>query len=143
MGIETPADFGGAESSFTAAIIAIEELAKVDPSVSVMCDVHNTLVNTIFRKYGTKEQQEQWLPLLAESKVRLRRLGRALLRPPDVSGRRAWSCGGVLTFTRAARVVLLVGACCRFGCVLAANTREEGGRPLHYQRLKDVDNELV
>ncbi|KAL1700397.1 acyl-CoA dehydrogenase/oxidase [Schizophyllum commune] len=69
MGIETPADFGGAESSFTAAIIAIEELAKVDPSVSVMCDVHNTLVNTIFRKYGTKEQQEQWLPLLAESKL--------------------------------------------------------------------------
>ena len=29
MGIETSADHGGAESSFTAAIIAIEELAKV------------------------------------------------------------------------------------------------------------------
>ena len=69
MGIETPADFGGAESSFTAAIIAIEELAKVDPSVSVMCDVHNTLVNTIFRKYGTKEQQDEFLPQLAGSKV--------------------------------------------------------------------------
>lgn len=71
MGIETSADHGGAESSFTSAIIAIEELAKIDPSVSVMCDVHNTLVNTIFRKYGTKEQQDKWLPLLAESKVRL------------------------------------------------------------------------
>lgn len=70
MGIETPADYGGAESSFTAAIIAIEELAKVDPSVSVLCDVHNTLVNTIFRTHGTKEQQEKFLPLLAESKVR-------------------------------------------------------------------------
>ena len=70
MGIETPADFGGAESSFTAAIIAIEELAKVDPSVSVLCDVHNTLVNTVVRKYGTKEQQEKWLPKLAESSVR-------------------------------------------------------------------------
>ena len=69
MGIETPADLGGSESSFTAAIIAIEELAKVDPSVSVMCDVHNTLVNTVIRKYGTKEQQEKFLPLLAESKV--------------------------------------------------------------------------
>ncbi|TRM68657.1 acyl-CoA dehydrogenase/oxidase [Schizophyllum amplum] len=69
MGIETPADFGGAESSFTSAIIAIEELAKVDPSVSVMCDVHNTLVNTIFRKYGTKEQQEKWLPMLSENKL--------------------------------------------------------------------------
>jgi short-chain 2-methylacyl-CoA dehydrogenase len=69
MGIETSAELGGAESSFTSAIIAIEELAKVDPSVSVLCDVHNTLVNTIFRTYGTKEQQEKWLPLLAESQV--------------------------------------------------------------------------
>jgi len=69
MGIETSAELGGAESSFTSAIIAIEELAKVDPSVSVLCDVHNTLVNTIFRKYGTKEQQEEWLPQLSESKL--------------------------------------------------------------------------
>jgi hypothetical protein len=69
MGIETSAEHGGAESSFTSAIIAIEELAKVDPSVSVMCDVHNTLVNTIFRKYGTKEQQDKWLPLLSEKSV--------------------------------------------------------------------------
>ena len=70
MGIETSTDHGGAESSFTSAIIAIEELAKVDPSVSVMCDVHNTLVNTVIRKYGTQDQQEKWLPQLAESKVR-------------------------------------------------------------------------
>ncbi|KAI0272782.1 putative acyl-CoA dehydrogenase short-branched chain precursor [Gloeopeniophorella convolvens] len=69
MGIETSADHGGAESSFTSAIIAIEELAKVDPSVSVMCDVHNTLVNTVLRKYGTQEQQDKWLPQLAESKL--------------------------------------------------------------------------
>ncbi|KAJ7033450.1 acyl-CoA dehydrogenase/oxidase [Mycena alexandri] len=69
MGIETSGDHGGAESSFTSAIIVIEELAKVDPSVSVLCDVHNTLVNTIFRKYGSKEQQDKWLPQLAESKL--------------------------------------------------------------------------
>ncbi|TBU27709.1 acyl-CoA oxidase [Dichomitus squalens] len=67
MGIETSAEHGGAESSFTSAIIAIEELARVDPSVSVMCDVHNTLVNTVVRKYGTKEQQDKWLPKLSES----------------------------------------------------------------------------
>lgn len=70
MGIETGTEHGGAESSFTSAIIAIEELAKVDPSVSVLCDVHNTLVNTVIRKYGTPEQQERWLPQLAESKAR-------------------------------------------------------------------------
>ena len=70
MGIETSSAHGGSEASFTSAIIAIEELAKIDPSVSVMCDVHNTLVNTIFRKYGSKEQQDKWLPMLAENKVR-------------------------------------------------------------------------
>jgi alkylation response protein AidB-like acyl-CoA dehydrogenase len=70
MGIETSAEHGGSESSFTSAIIVVEELAKVDPSVSVMCDVHNTLVNTIVRKHGTKEQQDKFMPLLSESKVR-------------------------------------------------------------------------
>ncbi|KJA21670.1 hypothetical protein HYPSUDRAFT_41805 [Hypholoma sublateritium FD-334 SS-4] len=69
MGIETSPDQGGSGSSFTSAIIAIEELAKVDPSVSVLCDVHNTLVNTVLRKYGTVDQQQKWLPLLSESKL--------------------------------------------------------------------------
>ena len=69
MGIETSAEHGGSESSFTSAIIVIEELAKVDPSVSVMCDVHNTLVNTILRKYGTKEHKDKWLPQLSGSKA--------------------------------------------------------------------------
>ena len=69
MGIESPGEYGGADASFTSAIIVIEELAKIDPSVSVLCDVHNTLVNTIFRKYGTKEQQEKWLPQLATEKL--------------------------------------------------------------------------
>ncbi|KAG1798787.1 mitochondrial acyl-CoA dehydrogenase [Suillus variegatus] len=69
MGIETSVEHGGAKASFVSAIIAIEELAKIDPSVSVMCDVHNTLVNTILCTYGTKEQQDKWLPLLSESKL--------------------------------------------------------------------------
>lgn len=69
MGIETSADHGGAGASFTSAIVAIEELAKIDPSVSVLCDVHNTLVNTIFRKYGTDAQKDKWLPMLAENKA--------------------------------------------------------------------------
>ncbi|KAL0577561.1 hypothetical protein V5O48_004424 [Marasmius crinis-equi] len=69
MGIETSSAHGGSESSFTAAIIAIEELAKIDPSVSVMCDVHNTLVNTVIRKYGTQAQQDKWLPPLATEKA--------------------------------------------------------------------------
>ncbi|WVF69017.1 hypothetical protein IAT40_003791 [Kwoniella sp. CBS 6097] len=69
MGIETSADMGGSECSFTSAIIAVEELARVDPSVAVLCDVHNTLVNTVLRLYGSKEIQDKWLPDLATKKV--------------------------------------------------------------------------
>ncbi len=76
MGIETSVEHEGSGCSFTSAIITIEELAKVDPSVSVMCDVHNTLVNTVIRKYGTQEQQDKWLPQLSTSKVRRQILAR-------------------------------------------------------------------
>lgn len=65
MGIEIPEEYGGSGMNFTAAIVGIEELARVDPSVSVMVDVHNTLVCTAILKYGTKESQRKWLPKLA------------------------------------------------------------------------------
>jgi short/branched chain acyl-CoA dehydrogenase len=69
MGIEIPEEYGGSGMNFTAAIVAIEELAKVDPSVSVLCDVHNTLVNTAFLKWGTEAQKKQYLPRLASDTV--------------------------------------------------------------------------
>ncbi|CDZ98647.1 acyl-oxidase [Phaffia rhodozyma] len=69
MGIETSPDHGGSGCSFVSAIIAIEELAKVDPSVSVLLDVHTTLCNTIFRTYASKENQDKYLPQLSESKL--------------------------------------------------------------------------
>ncbi|GAA6004939.1 hypothetical protein JCM10207_008457 [Rhodosporidiobolus poonsookiae] len=69
MGIETSPDHGGAGASFTSAILVIEELAKVDPSVSVCCDVHNTLVNTVFRKYASQALQDKYLPQLSEGKL--------------------------------------------------------------------------
>lgn len=69
MGIEIPEEYGGAGMNFTAAIVAIEELARVDPSVSVMVDVHNTLVNTIIMRYGDAQAQRTWLPKLATGTV--------------------------------------------------------------------------
>ncbi|KUL90337.1 hypothetical protein ZTR_02162 [Talaromyces verruculosus] len=69
MGIEIPEEYGGSGMNFTSAIIAIEELARVDPSVSVMVDVHNTLVNTAVMKYGSAETQRTWLPQLASGTV--------------------------------------------------------------------------
>ncbi|POY74128.1 hypothetical protein BMF94_2940 [Rhodotorula taiwanensis] len=69
MGIETSPDHGGAGASFTSAILVIEELAKVDPAVSVCCDVHNTLVNTVFRKYASQHLQDKYLPQLSSEKL--------------------------------------------------------------------------
>ena len=43
MSIDVPEDLGGQGGTFFQAILAIEELAKVDPSASVIVDVHNTL----------------------------------------------------------------------------------------------------
>lgn len=69
MGIEIPEKYGGAGMNFTSAIVGIEELARVDPSVSVMCDVHNTLVNTAILKWGSEESKKKWLPRLATETV--------------------------------------------------------------------------
>ncbi|KAI9291290.1 acyl-CoA dehydrogenase NM domain-like protein, partial [Neoconidiobolus thromboides FSU 785] len=69
MGIEVESEYGGSGSSFMSAILTIEELAKVDPSVSVVCDVQNTLVDTLFRKYGNKQLNEKYLPKLATNTV--------------------------------------------------------------------------
>ena len=69
MGIEIPEEYGGAGMNFTAGIVGIEELARVDPSVSVLVDVHNTLVNTAIMKYGTNESKRKWLPQLATGTV--------------------------------------------------------------------------
>ncbi|KPM45422.1 Short/branched chain specific acyl-CoA dehydrogenase, mitochondrial [Neonectria ditissima] len=69
MGVEIPEEYGGAGMNFTAAVIAIEELARADPSVSVLVDVHNTLCNTAVIKYGSKPLRDKWLPRLATGTV--------------------------------------------------------------------------
>jgi alkylation response protein AidB-like acyl-CoA dehydrogenase len=69
MGIEIPEEYGGAGMNFTSAIIGIEELARADPSVSVLVDVHNTLCNTAIIKYGSEALKQKWLPKLATNTV--------------------------------------------------------------------------
>lgn len=69
MGIEIPAACGGADANFLMAILAIEELARVDPSVAVCVDVQNTLVNNALVRWLTPAQQERFLPRLARNVV--------------------------------------------------------------------------
>jgi alkylation response protein AidB-like acyl-CoA dehydrogenase len=69
MSVETPEELGGAGSSFFNAIVAIEELARIDASISVFVDVHNTLVTNAFLRWGSDDQKKKYLPQMAESKV--------------------------------------------------------------------------
>src|ERR1044071_1986934 len=69
MGVETPEEFGGTGASFFMAIIGVEELSRVDPSVGVLMDVQNTLVNNALIRWGTPEQKKKYLPGLASDTV--------------------------------------------------------------------------
>ncbi len=69
MAIESPEEYGGAGSTIFNAILAIEELARVDASVSVFVDVHNTLVTNAFMRWANDEQKKKYLPQLANGKV--------------------------------------------------------------------------
>src|SRR5215216_1994096 len=69
MGIETPEEYGGAGASFFMAIIGVEELSRVDPSVGVLMDVQNTLVNNALVRWGSPEQKKKYLPRLATDTV--------------------------------------------------------------------------
>src|SRR5256714_15567337 len=69
MGVETPEEYGGAGASLFAAIIGVEELSRVDPSVGVLMDVQNTLVNNAVIRWGNAEQKRKYLPRLAADTV--------------------------------------------------------------------------
>lgn len=65
MGVESPEKYGGAGSTFTMACLAVEELARVDGSISVLMDVQNTLVTNAFLKWGSEALKEKYLPKMA------------------------------------------------------------------------------
>lgn len=69
MAIESPEEYGGAGSTIFNAILAIEELARVDASVSVFVDVHNTLVTNAFMRWGSDELKKKYLTQMATGRV--------------------------------------------------------------------------
>src|ERR1041384_3198713 len=69
MGVETPEEYGGAGAGFFTAIIGVEELSRVDPSVGVLMDVQNTLVNNALIRWGSPEQKKKYLPRLASDTI--------------------------------------------------------------------------
>jgi short/branched chain acyl-CoA dehydrogenase len=69
MGIEVPESLGGAGGRFFHAVLAVEALSSVDPSVGVLVDVQNTLVVNALVRWGTEELKGRLLPQLASRSV--------------------------------------------------------------------------
>jgi alkylation response protein AidB-like acyl-CoA dehydrogenase len=69
MAIEIPEAYGGAGASFFHAVIAVEELSRVDPSVGVLVDVQNTLVANALLRWGNDDIKRRYLTRLAADTV--------------------------------------------------------------------------
>src|SRR6202046_58371 len=69
MGIEIPEQYGGGGAKFFDAILAVEELSRVDASAGVIVDVQNTLVNNALLRWGSAEQKRRYLPKMAADTV--------------------------------------------------------------------------
>jgi alkylation response protein AidB-like acyl-CoA dehydrogenase len=69
MGIEVPEQYGGGAGTFFEAILAVEELSRVDASAGVVVDVQNTLVNNALLRWGSDEQKKRYLPKMTSSIV--------------------------------------------------------------------------
>jgi len=57
--------------SFFSTMLLIEEIAKVDMSVSVLVDVQNTLVTPVIEQHGTEAQKQRYLTPLCMDTVGL------------------------------------------------------------------------
>ncbi len=69
MGIHVPESYGGSGGTFFMAILAVEELSKVDAAASIVVDVQNTLVNNTISRCGTEELKQAYLPRLCRESV--------------------------------------------------------------------------
>ncbi len=69
LGIPWPEEVGGAGFDTIAFMIAIEELARVDASHSITISAHTTLGTSPILSFGTPEQVQRFVPLLASGKI--------------------------------------------------------------------------
>ena len=69
MNIEVPEKYDGAGASFFHAVLAVEALSRVDPSVGVLVDVQNTLFINALLRWGNEEQQRRYFPALGTKAI--------------------------------------------------------------------------
>jgi alkylation response protein AidB-like acyl-CoA dehydrogenase len=69
MSIEIPPQYGGGGGTFFEAILAVEEISRVDASAGVLVDVQNTLCINALIRWATEAQKQKYLPLFAGGTV--------------------------------------------------------------------------
>ncbi|MGH9491221.1 MAG: acyl-CoA dehydrogenase family protein [Terriglobales bacterium] len=65
LGMLFPPELGGAGMGYAEYVLAIEELARVDPSIALIVAAHNSLCCNHIYRFGTEEQKRRYLPKLA------------------------------------------------------------------------------
>src|SRR5438874_1918238 len=68
LGMMVKPEYGGAGMDTVSYVLAMEEISKVDASVSVCMSVNNSLVCYGLQEYGTEEQKQKYLIPLAQGK---------------------------------------------------------------------------
>lgn len=68
MGMMVKPEYGGAGMDTVSYVLAIEEISKIDASVSVCMSVNNSLVCYGLQEYGSEEQKQKYLTPLAQGK---------------------------------------------------------------------------
>lgn len=68
MGMMVAPEYGGSGLDTISYVIAMEEISKIDASVSVCMSVNNSLVCWGLEAYGTEEQKQKYLAPLAQGK---------------------------------------------------------------------------
>ena len=68
-GVTIPDDYGGSEVDAVSEAIIVEELARVDPSFSVMYCVHVGLCSMTIALHGNEEQKRSYLPRLSGKEI--------------------------------------------------------------------------
>jgi alkylation response protein AidB-like acyl-CoA dehydrogenase len=107
LGVIFPEEYGGAGLGYVEYATAIEELARVDPSIALSVAAHNSLCTNHIFKFGSEEQRKKYVPALAQGK----KLGCWSLTEPeagsDAGGTKTtatrqgdcWVLNGAKTFT--------------------------------------------
>ncbi|MGC6428002.1 MAG: acyl-CoA dehydrogenase family protein [Flavobacteriales bacterium] len=65
MGVLVPQEYGGSGFTYHEYVTAIEELAKIDPSIGLSMAAHNSLCTGHILQFGSEEQKLKYLPKLA------------------------------------------------------------------------------